>query len=324
MARSRFIKGAYFLHEDISDLVIATRLFFIGLWTLADREGRIIDRPRKIHMALFPRDTVDVDAMLNELAAYGFVHRYRVGDVAVIQVMNWGRHQSPHHREAPSVLPPLPASNDPLEKTGAVVFSAAPVAPVVPVATVAVANDSPSRLVDPSCLSLNKEPGLGTAEPGLGTAEPGLGRGQPPLSYLVTCLLKSKTTTTTARAREGFSDDQQNLSPGEVSKLLRGHNISGTPSDPKVIALSDQQVPADVLHAACAKARESRPTTRLGVGYIVAILTEWATEAEAAAAVNVRGARSPPARSGSIAAQQSFREKLLQGGRDAIRTIDAD
>ena len=76
MARSRNIKPGFFQNEDLQELDFATRLFFIGLWTEADKEGRLEDRPKKLKNALFPADDVEVEQMLDGLAAYGFISRY--------------------------------------------------------------------------------------------------------------------------------------------------------------------------------------------------------------------------------------------------------
>ncbi|WP_461949107.1 hypothetical protein ACOKPE_14565 [Acinetobacter baumannii] len=52
MARSRNIKPSFFMNEDIIELPYEARLLFIGLWTLADREGRLENRPKKIKGAV--------------------------------------------------------------------------------------------------------------------------------------------------------------------------------------------------------------------------------------------------------------------------------
>jgi hypothetical protein len=67
MARARNIKPSFFTNEELVELPFSTRLLFIGLWTLADREGRLEDRPKRIKMAIFPADNIDVDAALGEL-----------------------------------------------------------------------------------------------------------------------------------------------------------------------------------------------------------------------------------------------------------------
>lgn len=105
MARARNIKPGFFTNDQLVELPFATRLLFIGLWTIADRAGRLLDRPKKIKMDVLPGDDVDVDACLNLLADSGFIVRYEVAGVRVIQVVNWSKHQNPHVKEAASTLP---------------------------------------------------------------------------------------------------------------------------------------------------------------------------------------------------------------------------
>lgn len=105
MARARNIKPGFFTNEDLVELDFATRLLFIGLWTHADKEGRFEDRPKKIKIALFPADNVDVDAMLQSLHGMGFVTRYEVNGQKYVQITNWAKHQNPHHTEKPSEIP---------------------------------------------------------------------------------------------------------------------------------------------------------------------------------------------------------------------------
>lgn len=105
MARARNIKPGFFQNEYLVELDFATRLCFIGLWTEADRDGKLEDRPKRLKMALFPGDNVDMDAMLNDLQSYGFIKRYEVDGVRLIRITKWHLHQSPHHTEKKSVLP---------------------------------------------------------------------------------------------------------------------------------------------------------------------------------------------------------------------------
>lgn len=105
MARARNIKPAFFTNEDLVELPFEDRLLFIGLWTIADREGRLEDRPKRIKMAVFPADNVDVDASLDRLAKSGFIARYKARGISCIQVLNFSKHQNPHVREAASELP---------------------------------------------------------------------------------------------------------------------------------------------------------------------------------------------------------------------------
>lgn len=105
MARSRNIKPGFFTNDELVELPFEVRLLFIGLWTIADREGRLSDRPKKIRMEIFPADNVDCDAALEMLSNSGFISRYSVNGERFIQVQNWHKHQSPHLKEAQSTIP---------------------------------------------------------------------------------------------------------------------------------------------------------------------------------------------------------------------------
>ncbi|VVO79244.1 hypothetical protein PS870_01702 [Pseudomonas fluorescens] len=105
MARARNIKPGLFSNEFLVELPAFDRLAFIGLWCLADREGRLEDRVKRIKIELFPCDDYDVDAGLARLAAAGFISRYQVAGFSVIEITNFQKHQSPHGTEKDSVLP---------------------------------------------------------------------------------------------------------------------------------------------------------------------------------------------------------------------------
>jgi hypothetical protein len=105
MARARNIKPGFFTHDGLAELDPLTRLLFIGLWTVADRAGRMEDRPKRIKAEVMPYDDCDVEAMLNALHAGGFILRYRAGEVAAIQIVKWDKHQNPHMKESESTIP---------------------------------------------------------------------------------------------------------------------------------------------------------------------------------------------------------------------------
>ena len=100
MARARNIKPAFFNNEDLAECSLAARLCFAGLWTLADREGRLEDRPKRIKGELFRFDSLDVEPLLKELAHRGFIMRYEVDGRGLIQVVAFHKHQNPHHTTA--------------------------------------------------------------------------------------------------------------------------------------------------------------------------------------------------------------------------------
>ncbi len=105
--RIRSIKPSFFLDEDLAALPFEARLLFAGLWCLADKAGRLEDRPKRIHAMLFPYEPkVDVNGLLDRLAAANFILRYEVDGRGLIQVRSFERHQRPNHREVDSELPP--------------------------------------------------------------------------------------------------------------------------------------------------------------------------------------------------------------------------
>jgi hypothetical protein len=108
MPRARNVKPGFFANEKLAELDAWGRLLFIGLWTLADRAGRIEYRPARIKAQLFPFDAVDVAAHVDALAMRGFVTLYDVQGVALLQVDAFEKHQNPHHREPQSTLPAPP------------------------------------------------------------------------------------------------------------------------------------------------------------------------------------------------------------------------
>ena len=106
MARTRNLKPAFFKNEDLAECDPVVRLLFAGLWTLADREGRLEYRPKRIRAELFPYDNVDVAGMLDQLAARSFIRFYEVDGQKYLEIPTFLQHQHPHHSEKPSCPPP--------------------------------------------------------------------------------------------------------------------------------------------------------------------------------------------------------------------------
>lgn len=105
MARARNIKPGFFKNEDLAECTPWARLCFAGLWTLADREGRLEDRPKRIKGELFPFDSVEAEPLLAELVQWGFIVRYQVGGSRFIQITKFVEHQAPHGTEKDGLIP---------------------------------------------------------------------------------------------------------------------------------------------------------------------------------------------------------------------------
>lgn len=105
MARARNIKPGFFINVELGELKPITRLLFIGLWTIADREGRLKDQPQKIKVQILPYDKCNIDKLLDELYDKDFIIRYEANGCRLIQINNFNKHQNPHIKEQASELP---------------------------------------------------------------------------------------------------------------------------------------------------------------------------------------------------------------------------
>jgi hypothetical protein len=119
VSRARNIKPGFFANELLAEVPPLGRLLFAGLWTIADRDGRLEDRPSKIKAAVLPYDKCAPENLLSALADRGFILRYEVDGRRLIQVVNWKKHQAPHFKEQASTLPaPYEPGADPVQPQG--------------------------------------------------------------------------------------------------------------------------------------------------------------------------------------------------------------
>lgn len=116
MARSRNIKPGFFTNDELAECSPHARLLFAGLWTIADKEGRLDDRPKKVKALVLPFDNVDCDELLQQLHDRKFIHRYQIQGGAFIQITNWKKHQNPHCKEAASEIPEPVENNESTEQ----------------------------------------------------------------------------------------------------------------------------------------------------------------------------------------------------------------
>lgn len=119
MARARNIKPGLFKNEVLGVADPLYTIAFEGLWVLSDREGRLEDRALRIKAEVFPyRDGIDMEKILNWLKANGFILRYKVSSLAIIQIVNFNKHQNPHKNETPSELPSSDEADTNTEEIG--------------------------------------------------------------------------------------------------------------------------------------------------------------------------------------------------------------
>jgi hypothetical protein len=97
MARIRTIKPEFFTSEDIVELPPLARLLYIALWCEADKEGRMIWKPRTFKMRYLPADDCDIDALADALVTRGLIVLYGDG-LAVIPSFKTHQHINPREK----------------------------------------------------------------------------------------------------------------------------------------------------------------------------------------------------------------------------------
>lgn len=114
MARARTIKPGFFKNELLAELKPEAQLLFVGLWTLADKSGRLEDRPKRIAAEIFPYAKYDINELLFDLAESKepFIIRYEHCGKFFIQVLTFLDHQNPHPKETPSEIPEYQADGN--------------------------------------------------------------------------------------------------------------------------------------------------------------------------------------------------------------------
>jgi hypothetical protein len=138
MSRARNIKPGFFRNDLLAECDPLARILFAGLWCIADREGRLEDRPKRIKAECLPYDDCDPDELLSQLASRGFITRYVVDSAQFISINEFGKHQNPHVKEAASAIPaPCKHGASPVQAT-----EVPEQAGLIP--------DSPSLIPDPS------------------------------------------------------------------------------------------------------------------------------------------------------------------------------
>ena len=109
--RARNIKPGFWRNEELVEVTPTARLLFIGLWCMADREGLLEDRPKKIKLEVLPYDDLNIKSLLDDLCKHALIFRYSVNGNRYISIPTFKKHQHPHRNEKLSDIP-LPIKAD--------------------------------------------------------------------------------------------------------------------------------------------------------------------------------------------------------------------
>lgn len=105
MARIRTIKPEFFTSESVLSVSPLARLFFIGLWCEADRDGRLKWKPKTLKFRYLPGDSVNIEKLCTELEDEGMILTYTVGEVDYCEIPSFADHQVINNREKDSLIP---------------------------------------------------------------------------------------------------------------------------------------------------------------------------------------------------------------------------
>lgn len=108
MPRIRTIKPEFFQDEKLAPMSVIDRFVFMGLISMADDAGRLLDNVKIIDAFIFP-DTDD--SARESLMRLSRIARIRRGTTAsgqkVIQIANWTTHQKVQHPQMKAALPEI-------------------------------------------------------------------------------------------------------------------------------------------------------------------------------------------------------------------------
>jgi hypothetical protein len=115
MARSRIIKPGFFENKKLASCSAHSRLLFVGLWQLADRDGRVRYTESGLKGRIFQyEDHLEIGPMLSELESGGFLVLYRSDSELYLEIVNFSKHQHIHKDEKSCNYP----SPKEIQKTG--------------------------------------------------------------------------------------------------------------------------------------------------------------------------------------------------------------
>jgi len=115
MARQRFIHPEFWSDPSVGQLTARERLFFIGCFSNADDDGRLLGNPAWLRSMIFPYDDIPLDEIATMRDRIAGVCRnfivYAVDGVDYIALRQWGRYQKPKYPK-PSNIPPPPSHDE--------------------------------------------------------------------------------------------------------------------------------------------------------------------------------------------------------------------
>jgi len=96
MPRKRMIDPQIWVSEQFAGVSVLQRLLFIGLFSVADDEGRLKGSSAYIKSIIFPYDSITAQVIeqgLKRLSEVGLICLYTVEDLQYLHLPSWSKHQ---------------------------------------------------------------------------------------------------------------------------------------------------------------------------------------------------------------------------------------
>lgn len=103
--KSRIFRPEFLNDERLFECGDHALIVYLGLMSMADRAGRLEDRPIRIKAVVLPYHDVDLDSLLTNLHDQNFITRYEENGLNCIEIKDFELLQKPHPKESLSNLP---------------------------------------------------------------------------------------------------------------------------------------------------------------------------------------------------------------------------
>lgn len=97
--RSRLIRPDFFSDDKLAECGPFGLHLYLGLMCLADRDGRLEDRPMKIKVQVVPYFDCNVEEVLEALALAKLIIRYQIAGRKLIEIVEFAKYQQVYTKE---------------------------------------------------------------------------------------------------------------------------------------------------------------------------------------------------------------------------------
>jgi hypothetical protein len=105
--KTRQLRQEYFINDKLAGCGPLAHVLYLGLLGLADREGRLEERPFPIKVQVIPYYECDILALLTALHNHELITRYSVDGKNYIEIIDYKSCQNIHPKEVQSNIPAL-------------------------------------------------------------------------------------------------------------------------------------------------------------------------------------------------------------------------